>query len=91
MTAPPYVLLYTPEAEDVLQQLANKPQYATKLKKVRKALRFLEQIGPQYPGLHSHEYVSVPAPDGGKLWESYVENKTPSAWRIWWFYGPPVD
>ncbi len=22
------------------------------------------------------------------LWESYVENKTPSAWRVWWIYGP---
>lgn len=22
------------------------------------------------------------------MWESYVENNTPSAWRIWWFDGP---
>jgi len=26
------------------------------------------------------------APDQ-TLWESYVENKTPSAWRVWWIYG----
>jgi len=23
-----------------------------------------------------------------KVWDSYVENKTPGAWRIFWHYGP---
>jgi hypothetical protein len=38
--------------------------------------------------LHPHDYQSIPGPGGVPLWESYVENKTPSAWRIWWIYGP---
>ncbi len=88
MSAPPFALLYTREAEKVLQELAGAKQYAAKLKKVRKALRLLEQSGPRYPGLHSHDYQSVPGPGGSTLWESYVENKTPSAWRIWCVYGP---
>jgi hypothetical protein len=25
---------------------------------------------------------------GQPLWDSYVENHTPSAWRIFWHYGP---
>lgn len=88
MSAPPFTLLYTREAEKVLDDLAGARQYASKLKKVRKALRLLQDAGPRDPGLHSHAYKSVPGPDGATLWESYVENRTPSAWRIWWIYGP---
>ena len=22
------------------------------------------------------------------VWESYVEQDTPAAWRVWWYYGP---
>lgn len=29
--------------------------------------------------------------DGEEVWESYVENKTPGAWRLWWVYGPGAD
>lgn len=75
----------------MLVDLCARKQYADKLTKVRKALRLLAQAGPRHPGLHSHDYQSVPGPDGATLWESYVENKTPSAWRIWWIYRPQAD
>lgn len=88
MTPPPYRLLYTGEAEKVITELRSRAQYAAKLKKVRKALRLLQDAGPRHPGLHSHDYQSIPGPNGETLWESYVENRTPSAWRIWWVYGP---
>lgn len=91
MTAPPFTLIYMPEAERVLDDLRAKAQYADKLKKVRKALRLLQSQGPRHPGLNSHRYHSVPGPGGADLWESYVENRTPSAWRIWWVYGPGAD
>lgn len=91
MTAPPFTLLYTREAEKVIEDLRGAKQHATKLKKVRKALRLLEQAGPRHPGLNSHAYQSVPGPDGATLWESFVENRTPGAWRIWWIYGPEAD
>ena len=57
MNAPPFTLLYTREAEKVLGDLRDcGAQYAVKLKKVRKALRLLEQLGPRHPGLQSHAY-----------------------------------
>lgn len=90
MSAPPYTLQYTAEAEKIIDDLRS-PQYAVKLRKVRKALRQLCELGPRHPGLSSHPYQSIPGPDGGTLWESYVENRTPSAWRIWWSYGPGPD
>jgi hypothetical protein len=87
VTAPPFTLSYTDEAVKVLNDL-RQPQYAAKLKKVRKTLRLLADQGPRHPSLSSHQYQSIPGPGGAPLWESYVENRTPSAWRIWWIYGP---
>lgn len=90
MTAPPFTLLFTREAEAVLTDLRSKKQYAEKLMKVQKALRLLAG-NPRRPGLHSHAYKSMPGPRGATLWDSYVENNTPGAWRIFWCYGPEAD
>ena len=82
-------LVFTTEARDVLQQL-EQAQYAKKLAKVRKALGLLQR-DPTYPGLHSHKYRSIHGSAGEDVWDSYVENHTPSAWRIFWHYGPGSD
>jgi hypothetical protein len=63
------------------------PNERAKLKKVRRALALLEQ-NPRYPGLNSHQYESFPVDKDVKVWDSYVENRTPSPWRIFWRYGP---
>jgi len=41
--------------------------------------------------LNSHKYQSLTGPNGEDVWESYIENRTPGAWRIWWLYGPTPD
>lgn len=91
MSAPPFILNQSDEFERILNDLRKQPQYAGKLKKIVKTLRLLEQVGPRHPGLNSHPYQSVKGPGGAQLWESYVENNTPSAWRIFWVYGPGPD
>lgn len=53
--------------------------------------RLLRDIGPGHPGLNSHKYHSLTGPRGEEVWESYVENNTPGAWRLWWVYGPGAD
>ncbi len=83
-------LVYTGEALHVLDDLA-KPAYATKLKKAKKTLRLLRDVVPGHPGLNSHEYESLTGSDGEYVWESYIENRTPGAWRIWWQFGPTPD
>jgi hypothetical protein len=83
-------LRFTKEASATLDELESVPQHAKKLKKVRKALGLL-QTDPRYPGLHSHKYGSIKGQNGEEVWDSYVENKTPSAWRIFWHYGPEPD
>lgn len=75
----------------MLKELHETAQYAAKLKKVRTALRLLSDPGPGHPRLVSHQYHLIPGPGGAPLWESYVEDRTPSSWRIWWLYGPGTD
>ena len=58
-----------------------------KLKKVTKTLGLL-QANPKHPSLQTHEYRSLSGPQGEKVYEAYVENRTPAAFRIFWYYGP---
>ena len=82
-----YQLRFASPARETLNLLEGSPQYAAKPRKVRRALGLL-QINPRHPELHAHQYENFPAAPKAKVWDSYVENRTPGAWRIWWMYGP---
>jgi len=58
-------------------------------KQVEKCVRLLLE-NPKHPGLNTHAYDSIPHPyDGnGKVFEAYVQNRTPGAYRLFWCYGP---
>ena len=56
-------------------------------KKIGKALVLLAK-NPRYPGLKSHEITTLSHRYGQKVWESYLENQTPAAGRLFWTYGP---
>lgn len=43
---------------------------------------------PTYPGLQTHEIVPLSKRYGLKVWQSYLENKTSDAMRMYWVYGP---
>ena len=83
----PFALTFTTEAQLTLADLAADPSHAMKLKRVRKALA-LPEDNPRHPGLRVHPFRSLAGPNGEPIWEAYVENRTPQAWRIWFWYGP---
>jgi hypothetical protein len=56
-------------------------------KKLVKALLLLED-NPRHNSLQSHEIESLSRRAGFKIFQSYLENRTPSAGRIFWAYGP---
>ncbi len=58
-------------------------------KQVDKAIRLLEE-DPRHPGLQTHEFSAMrnPVDPSGKVFEAYAQNRTPSAYRIFWCYGP---
>lgn len=88
--APPFQLKYSVEASKVLDDL-EKPKYQAKKKKVERALRALRDIGPRHPPLNSHKLKGITGPWKRDLWDSYVENGTPAAWRIYWVFGNDDD
>lgn len=81
----PFNLLFQPLPEQQLDHI--KRTNPDKHKKVLRCLGLLE-TDPKYPGLHSHRYEEFDDVHGEKIWESYVENKTPGAFRVFWHYGP---
>lgn len=87
MHASQYALRFTREAAEAVRKLENDAHLEKKLAKVRRALARL-QIDPRYPSLQSHKYTSLEGVNGEDVWDSYVENKTPGAWRIFWHFGP---
>ena len=60
-------------------------------KQLLKALNHLQK-NPKHPGLHSHEFDSLDHPyhKGEKVWESYIQNQTSGAYRLFWCYGKEV-
>jgi len=56
-------------------------------KKLVKTLSFLAQ-NPRHPGLASHEIAELTRKHGMKIFQSYLENNTPAAGRLFWTYGP---
>ncbi len=82
-----FKLEFTNEAVSQLEALAKNKSLAKRLKAVRKALGYLE-INPRHPGLNTHKFSSLQGPAGEDIFEAYAENRTPAAYRIFWFYGP---
>ena len=83
-----------PEMESFWNDLCSKVNSGTankneiKLhKKIGKALFHISQ-NPRHRGLETHEITSLSNRYGMKVWQSYLENKTPAAGRLFWVYGP---
>lgn len=82
-----FELFQTKEAEYQLAHLKNNKTYQKRYKAVEKTLRILAK-NPRHPSLQTHEFTSLEGPKGEKIFEAYAEQKTPAAYRIFWYYGP---
>ncbi len=80
-------LKFTPTADAQLTALEKTPARAALLAQVRKALGYLE-VDPRHSGLQTHEFTSLSGAHGEKVFEAYVQNNTPGAYRIFWQNGP---
>ncbi|MBJ7901675.1 MAG: hypothetical protein GC158_17550 [Cyanobacteria bacterium RI_101] len=58
-----------------------------KYRKVLKTLGLME-TNLRHPSLKTHKYTTLKGENGEEVFESYVENKTPGAFRLFWHYGP---
>lgn len=57
------------------------------LKQVNKVLGYME-TNLRHPSLKTHKFDEMRSPFGGDVFETYAQNKTPGAYRIFWTYGP---
>ncbi|MEE8471130.1 MAG: hypothetical protein V3S51_07355, partial [Dehalococcoidia bacterium] len=57
------------------------------LKQVQKTLGFLE-TNVRHNSLQTYEYSSIRGFKGEKVWEAYVQQNTPAAYRVFFHYGP---
>ncbi len=83
-----------PEVRDLWNRLASGHRSGTLdaddqalYRKLKKAFRHLAR-DPYHPGLESHEITDLTKRYGKRVFQSYLENKTPSAGRMFWVYGP---
>ena len=78
-------LQFSTEAKDTLANLRGID--SKKYNKVMKTLGLMS-ANLRHPGLNSHKFEALSGPDGEDIFEAYVENKTPGAFRVFWYYGP---
>ena len=81
----PFRLLFSLEAKLALDNLEQ-----VDLKKYQKVLKTLGlmETNLRHPSLNTHKYESLTGANGEEVFEAYVENKTPAAFRVFWHYGP---
>ena len=81
-----FELEWTAEAKAVYEILKANPSGKARYKAVRKTLQFLGE-NPRHPGLRTHPFSSLEGPNGEKVFEAYAQQKTPAAYRVFWYYG----
>lgn len=84
-----FQIKFTNAANAQFKTLKANPAKAGLVKQISKSLGFL-QTNPKHPSLNTHEYHSIAHPwdPKGKVFEAYAQYRTPSAYRIFWCYGP---
>ncbi len=80
-------LKFTPQADKQLSELEKDPAKKIVYKSVLKCLGYME-TNLRHNSLQTHEYKSLSGSTGEKLFESYAQDKTPGAYRVFWYYGP---
>ncbi len=81
-----FELWFLDTAKAQIQAIENDSSRKNLVKQIKKALRHLSE-NPNYPGLKSHPIKTLDAVYGVRVFTSYVQNNTPQAHRILWYYG----
>lgn len=81
-----FELCWTNKARETYVSLKSDASKEKQYKAVKKCIRLLAE-NPRYPGLHTHEFMSLKGPDGERVFEAYAQQNTPGAYRVFWYYG----
>ena len=81
----PFKLIFSPRAAQRLFELENDQSKRGLLKQVTKALGFLKE-NPRHPSLRTHKYKEFSEYYDKEVFEAYVQQHTPGAYRIFFYY-----
>ena len=82
-----FELIFTEKADSQLDSLERSKDKKVVLKAVRKTLALME-TDLRHSSLQTHENSDLEGANGEKVFESYAQNRTSGAYRIFWHYGP---
>jgi len=82
-----FELAFSDRAKDQLRTLKTDKGLAKRYKAVQAAFKKLQR-DPRHSSLQTHEFYSLKGPNNEKVFEAYAEQKTPAAYRIFFYYGP---
>lgn len=82
-----FKLVPTIEAARNLRLLEADPSLKAQCQAVKKALGYME-TNLRHPSLNTHKHTELSRQYGFEVFESYAQNRTPGAYRIFWRYGP---
>ncbi len=78
---------YSDLAKYQLNILLNDSSKRSMAKAVVKSLGYM-RTNLRHPSLNTHKFEEMIGPKGEEVFESYAQNNTPGAYRIFWHYGP---
>lgn len=81
-----FEIFLTDHAREQLNKLKSSKNLQKRYTAVCKVISFLAE-NPRHPGLQTHEFTSLKGPNNEKVFEAYAEQSTPSAYRVFWYYG----
>lgn len=81
-----FELKWTDEAKAAYKRLKDNPSQKIRYNAVKKTLKFLGE-NPHHHSLQTHPFLSLEGPNGEKVFEAYAQQKTPAAYRVFWYYG----
>lgn len=82
-----FEVILSPKAEGQMEALAKDASKKAIAKAVVKSLRYMKE-NLRHRSLNTHKYDEMVGPHGEEVFESYAQNNTPGAYRIFWYYGP---
>ena len=77
----------TESAREELRRLRATPADSGRYKQALKTIELLA-ANLRHPSLKTHEFQSLSGPAGEEVFEAYVQNRTPGAYRVFFYYGP---
>lgn len=83
-----FTVVFARSAQEELDRLEGSPRHVALVKQIKKTLGLLH-TNPRHPSLQTHVFHSLENPYNprDKVFEAYVQQHTPAAYRLFWCYG----